>query len=142
MAASRRRFTLWWYVAAAVAVMFLGVVLAAGHASAAAPGSVGNGRDDQPAAATNTPASIFTPSGPANIPIQSPTPAPSCPSNYTITQLGSGTVVSGTALVAGSQCDDCDVAVALPFPYTLYDQTFTTARLSSNGQLDFSLPSD
>jgi hypothetical protein len=50
--------------------------------------------------------------------------------------------VSGTALLSGSQCDDCDVAVSLPFPYTLYDQTFTTARLSTNGQLDFGSPAD
>jgi hypothetical protein len=130
-------------MAAMAAVMFLGVRLAAAQTSAAAPGSVHSGVDSQPAAvASNTPAPTFTPSGPTNSLAQSPAPAPTCSSNYTITQLASGTVVSGTAMLAGSLCDDCDFPVALPFAYTLYDQTFTAARLSSNGQLDFGLPAD
>jgi hypothetical protein len=37
----------------------------------------------------------------------------------------------------GSHCDDCDTAIALPFPVTLYDQTFATAMAGSNGHLTF-----
>src|SRR5207302_11174161 len=65
-----------------------------------------------------------------------------CPQNYAITQVGAGTAVSGTVLLSGSQCDDCAVPVTLPFPYTLYNQTFTTANVSSNGQVDFGSPAD
>ena len=32
--------------------------------------------------------------------------------------------------------------MALPFPFTLYDQTFTTVNVSSNGRLDFVVPNE
>ena len=66
-----------------------------------------------------------------------PTPTPSCtPDHYTISEIG-GSIVPGTALVAGSQCDDCVNTVALPFSYTLYDQAFNAINLSSNGNAQF-----
>src|SRR5205814_5617011 len=44
--------------------------------------------------------------------------------------------VPGTTDI-GNHGDDTVVTVALPFPYTLYDQTFTFIHLSSNGSAQF-----
>jgi hypothetical protein len=57
------------------------------------------------------------------------------PSQYTVTS-GTDTIVPGTTDI-GSHCDDCDTPVTLPFAFTLYDQTFTSVNVSSNGRLDF-----
>lgn len=57
--------------------------------------------------------------------------------NYTLTTMTGQAIEPGTALVAGSQADDASVAIALPFNYTFYDQTFTTLRASTNGNLQF-----
>jgi len=57
------------------------------------------------------------------------------PSQYTITD-GTDTIVPGDTDI-GSHCDDCDTVVSLPFAFTLYDQTFTSVNVSSNGRLDF-----
>jgi N-acetylneuraminic acid mutarotase len=46
--------------------------------------------------------------------------------------------VPGTALVAGSQCDDCVNPVAIPFTFNFYGQSFTSVNASSNGNLQFS----
>ena len=59
--------------------------------------------------------------------------------DYTFT-LGTATFVPGVDDI-GSHCDDCDTAVALPFPVTLYDQTYTTAMAGSNGHLTFGIDS-
>src|SRR5213079_3376279 len=55
-----------------------------------------------------------------------------CPpaDHYTISQIG-GSIVPGTTDI-GNHCDDCVTTMALPFPYTLYDQTYNTINLSSN----------
>lgn len=37
----------------------------------------------------------------------------------------------------GNHCDDCTTTIALPFAYTLYDQTYTSVNLSSNGNAQF-----
>jgi len=37
----------------------------------------------------------------------------------------------------GNHCDDCTTAISLPFSVTLYDQTFTSASVGSNGILGF-----
>jgi elongation factor P hydroxylase len=58
-----------------------------------------------------------------------------CSGNYAISQIG-GAIVPGT-IDTGNHCDDCDTLISLPFPYTLYDQTFTSVNISSNGRLDF-----
>ena len=34
-------------------------------------------------------------------------------------------------------CDDCGIAIPLPFPVTLYGQSFTSATVGSNGMLAF-----
>ncbi len=56
-------------------------------------------------------------------------------STYTFA-TGTATIVPGT-VNTGSACDDCDTAITLPFPFTLYGQVFTTVNASSNGRLDF-----
>jgi hypothetical protein len=50
--------------------------------------------------------------------------------------VGSGTIVPGTT-DTGSHCDDCLTSVTLPFAYTLYDQSFSSASVDSNGTLQF-----
>jgi len=45
-----------------------------------------------------------------------------------------GTIVAGTT-DTGNHCDDCLTTISLPFSYSLYDQTFTTASVDSNGTL-------
>ncbi|MDQ2807772.1 MAG: S-layer homology domain-containing protein [Chloroflexota bacterium] len=57
---------------------------------------------------------------------------------YAIT-TGTGTIVPGTTDI-GNACDDCTTTIMLPFPVSLYGQTYTTAAVSSNGQLDFGAP--
>jgi hypothetical protein len=47
---------------------------------------------------------------------------------------------SGRALTVGdtdigNHCDDCTTAISLPFPFTFYGTTYTTANVSSNGNL-------
>src|SRR4029077_16791901 len=60
-----------------------------------------------------------------------------CPpsDHYTISQI-TASIVPGT-VDTGNHCDDCTTPITLPFPYTLYDQTFTTANVDSNGTLQF-----
>lgn len=58
---------------------------------------------------------------------------------YTVAQQSSPTFVSGTLLL-GSQCDDCNVAVTLPFAYTFYGTSHAAGspvQLNSNGVLAF-----
>jgi hypothetical protein len=78
---------------------------------------------------TPTPTATGTPS---------PTPtatATPCTGQYTIAQIG-GSIVPGTT-DTGNHGDDTVVTIALPFSYTLYDQTFTSINLSSNGNAQF-----
>jgi len=89
-----------------------------------------------------------------NVPMASPTPTPTAspsptstatptatatptvsPCQITITQI-TGTIVPGTVDI-GNHGDDTVTTVALPFPFTLYDQTFISINLSSNGNAQF-----
>jgi len=54
---------------------------------------------------------------------------------YTISQIG-GSIVPGTT-DTGNHGDDTVVTIALPFPFCLYDQTFNSINLSSNGNAQF-----
>jgi hypothetical protein len=54
---------------------------------------------------------------------------------YVINQIG-GSIVPGTTDI-GNHGDDTVTTVALPFPFTLYDQSFTSVNLSSNGNAQF-----
>jgi hypothetical protein len=46
-------------------------------------------------------------------------------------------MVPGTTKIDGIGCDDCGTSVSLPFPVTLYGQTFNSATAGSNGHLTF-----
>ena len=63
-----------------------------------------------------------------------------CPpqNHYLIAQIG-GSIVPGTT-DTGNHVDDGTTSVTLPFSYTLYDQTFTTANVDSNGTFQFMSP--
>ncbi len=79
------------------------------------------------ASATATPTGTATPTATTN----------PC-TNYTIV-TATATIVPGTTDV-GNHCDDCSSPITLPFPVTLYNQTYTSASVSSNGQLNFGAP--
>jgi hypothetical protein len=55
--------------------------------------------------------------------------------NYSIA-TATGTIVPATT-DTGNHTDDGTTFISLPFAYTVYDQTFTGANLSSNGNLQF-----
>src|SRR5512132_916030 len=68
----------------------------------------------------------------------SPTPtqlATPCASQYVIA-TGTNTIVPGTT-DTGNHCDDCDTNIGLPFSFTLYEQSFDSVNVNSNGRLDF-----
>ncbi len=77
---------------------------------------------------TSTPTATPTATGTASA-------TPTCPpgNQYVIAQIG-GSIVPGTTEL---HVDDGVVTIALPFSYTLYDQTFTSINLSSNGNAQF-----
>ena len=59
-----------------------------------------------------------------------------CPiGDYTIETQTGQQIVPGTTDI-GNSCDDCTTSI-LPFPVQLYDGTFNTANVSSNGNLQF-----
>ncbi len=54
-------------------------------------------------------------------------------------QIGQGTetaIISGTTDI-GLNCDNCTTTIDLPFQFRLYDKSFTTAIVGSNGTLGF-----
>jgi hypothetical protein len=55
---------------------------------------------------------------------------------YTITQSTGARIVPGSTDVR-NHCDDCTTMISLPFAYSLYDQSYTSVKLSSNGNLQF-----
>src|SRR5947207_692504 len=57
---------------------------------------------------------------------------------YHITQGLGATLVPGVT-DTGNHCDDCATLITLPFPFRLYDRTFTTASVISNGRVAFDL---
>jgi hypothetical protein len=57
------------------------------------------------------------------------------PCQYTITS-GADTIVPGTT-DTGNHCVWCETLIPLPFPFTLYDQTFEAVNVTSSGRLDF-----
>lgn len=70
--------------------------------------------------------------GPSTVPVQSGRPRPA----YTRTSR-SGTLQGGGALVPGSQGDDAVVDFAFPFPVSFYGTDYTSAKLGTNGVLQF-----
>ena len=69
-------------------------------------------------------------------PTPTPTGSPTCtPNQYEIAQIG-GSIVPGTTNI-GNNCDDCITAVTLPFAVTLYDTSYTSVNVGSNGDAMF-----
>ncbi len=62
-------------------------------------------------------------------------PAQTCTPQYTITK-GTDGLVPGINDIA-NHCDDCDTPLALPFGFELYDHSYVSVNVSSNGRLDF-----
>src|SRR6476619_4168021 len=76
--------------------------------------------------------------GPTPTGTPSPTPtatATPCTGQYSVAQI-SATIVPGTTDI-GNHGDDTVTTIALPFSFTLYDQSFTSVNLSSNGNAQF-----
>jgi hypothetical protein len=65
-----------------------------------------------------------------------PTPASCGPNSNYAAVTGVATMFPGITNIV-SFCDDCVVSVTLPFPFTLYDQTFNQVDLDSNGKAHF-----
>src|SRR5262249_25817035 len=87
--------------------------------------------------ATATATATLTPTATATAtftPTPTPTPTATC-GQYTISQIG-GSIVPGTTDI-GNHGDDTVVTIALPFSFTLYDQSFSSINLSSNGNAQF-----
>jgi hypothetical protein len=57
------------------------------------------------------------------------------PDTYIITP-GTDPIVPGDTNI-GSDCDDCDTQISLPFPFQLYGTSYNAVNVSSNGRLDF-----
>src|SRR6476619_7157987 len=53
----------------------------------------------------------------------------------TNTQTGQS-IVPGTT-DTGNHCDDCTTEITLPFPVSIYGNSYTSAFVSSNGSLQF-----
>ena len=84
---------------------------------------------------TPTPTPTGTPSPtPTSTPTATATATPNV-CQYTFA-TGSDTIVPGTS-DTGNHVDDGDTVVALPFSFSLYDQTFNSVNVNSNGRLDF-----
>ncbi|MGI8586489.1 MAG: kelch repeat-containing protein, partial [Chloroflexia bacterium] len=66
--------------------------------------------------------------------------ATACPLGQTYSITNSAAAIVPGVTDTGNHCDDCHTAVTLPFPITLYDQTFTTAQVGSNGDMAFGTP--
>ena len=56
--------------------------------------------------------------------------------DYT-TVTSNGPIVPGTTRIDGTGCDDCTYPLALPFAYSLYDLSFSSVNVSTNGNLQF-----
>jgi hypothetical protein len=93
------------------------------------------------------PACVPTASGPDQVyringtttgggsPTPTPTGTPLTCDTYNFS-AGSDPIVPGTTDI-GNHTDDGDTAVSLPFTFQLYNQTFNSINVSSNGRLDF-----
>jgi hypothetical protein len=85
------------------------------------------------------PSPTATPGGPTStstpLPTNTALPTATVCADYTFTS-GTDTIVPGTTDI-DVHCDDCEAAVTLPFPIALYDRTFTSAQITSNGVVEF-----
>ncbi|HKP53615.1 MAG TPA: SBBP repeat-containing protein [Chloroflexia bacterium] len=88
---------------------------------------------DPQGAVSPTPTRTGTP--PTATPSSSPTACAPSP-DYVFHRFFGATLVPGT-LDIGNHCEDCLTSVILPFPVHFYGQTYTTANISSNGNIQF-----
>jgi hypothetical protein len=85
---------------------------------------------------SGAPGSVNTVTMPAAAKLLPSSMAPNdCIPSYTLALGGSTFVPADTDV--GNHCDNCSTPITLPFPVTLYDQTFTAAEVGSNGHLTF-----
>src|SRR5438094_4550407 len=77
------------------------------------------------ATASPTPSAMFT-----------PTPTPTCAAGQYVITTGVDPIVPGTTDIH-SQCDDCMTTISLPFPFTLYGNSYNSVNLDSNGNAQF-----
>src|SRR6476646_1003793 len=71
-------------------------------------------------------------------PTGTPSPTPTATINPCATyntSTGTGTITPGDTDI-GNHCDDCATAITLPYPVSIYGQTFNSANVASNGSLD------
>jgi hypothetical protein len=59
-----------------------------------------------------------------------------CPPGQYVITGGTDRIVPGDTNI-GSNCDECDTFIPLPFNFQLYGATYTGVNVSSNGRLDF-----
>src|SRR5207253_2135272 len=71
-----------------------------------------------------------------NTPAVSNTPCPN--SNYTTSTTTGASILPGTTDV-GVHCDECTGTVNFPFPVQFYSSSYTSANVSSNGSLQFTV---
>src|SRR5690349_21197629 len=55
---------------------------------------------------------------------------------YTTTTQTGQSIIPGTS-DTGNHCDDCTTQITLPFPVSIYEASYTSAYVSSNGSLQF-----
>ena len=72
--------------------------------------------------------------GGGGTPTPTPTGTPGGCDDYTTT-TSTGTITPGDT-DSGNHCDDCTTTISLPFPASVYGQTFLTADVASNGTLN------
>jgi hypothetical protein len=75
-------------------------------------------------------------SGPASHPTQAARGVTNDDPNLFLSPNNACTFIPGDTDI-GNHCDDCVTHIALPFAFSFYGQTFTTANISSNGNLQF-----
>lgn len=61
--------------------------------------------------------------------------------NYTLTTSTGNAIVPGTTLVTGTQADDATALVTLPFTYKAYGTDYTSLRVGTNGNIQFTTTS-
>ncbi len=88
-----------------------------------------------PTATATSTATATVPPTPTPTLTPSPTPTPTPCVNYAYT-VSTGTIVPGTT-DTGNHTDDNSTVISLPFSYQLFDTSFTSVAVGSNGHLTF-----
>jgi hypothetical protein len=90
-----------------------------------------------PTGTPGVPPPILTADATIGVPPSTPTPAAcGADSNYIATQSTGASIITGTTDI-GLHCVSCMQSVSLPFPVTVYGESFTTAWISTDGFMFF-----